>query len=67
MVCIPLCRYQEPLLRSERILSLKLKDGNHVAFDMDQLEFTTTNELLTVQSINDIGIIRINNAHYLTL
>ncbi|WP_452220248.1 S41 family peptidase [Lacinutrix salivirga] len=45
-----------------RILKLKLKNGDTITFDVDGLKIINEQKLLTQQTINDIGIIRINNS-----
>lgn len=50
-------RYNQP-----RVLKLKLKDETIIDFDLDKLEIKEEQNLLTVNKIGDIGIIRINNS-----
>ncbi len=50
-------KYSEP-----RILTLQLKSGKQIEFDLDQLQFKQNNALLTVAVENGIGIIRILNS-----
>ena len=50
-------KYNEP-----RILTLKLTKGEIVDFDLDNLKLKENKSLLTVSTINKIGIIRINNS-----
>ena len=50
-------KYNEP-----RILTLKLTKGEIVDFDLDNLKLKENKSLLTVSTINNIGIIRINNS-----
>lgn len=50
-------KYSEP-----RLLSLKLKDGEIIQFDLDKLNFKKENGLLTYRIDNGIGVIRINNS-----
>lgn len=50
-------KYSKP-----RLLSLKLKDGKIIQFDLDKLNFKKENELVTYRIDNGIGIVRINNS-----
>lgn len=50
-------RYSEP-----RILTLRLKNGELVQYDMDRLDFKKSNDLLSLKVENKIGIIRVNNS-----
>jgi hypothetical protein len=50
-------RYNEP-----RILSLKLRNNKEIEFDLDSIKLINNNNLLTSKTVNDIGIIRINNS-----
>jgi len=50
-------KYNKP-----RILTLKLTKGEIVDFDLDNLKLKENKSLLTVSTINNIGIIRINNS-----
>lgn len=50
-------RYNQP-----RLLTLKLKDNNIINFDLDKLKLKKESNLLTVNKIGDIGVIRINNS-----
>ncbi len=50
-------KYSEP-----RILTLKLKNGNKTKFDIDNLKITNDQTLLSTETKNNIGIIRINNS-----
>jgi carboxyl-terminal processing protease len=45
-----------------RILTLKSKNGKIIEFDLDKLKFKNSNDLLTSNTVNEIGIIRINNS-----
>lgn len=50
-------RYNEP-----RILTLKLSNNEKIKFDLDIIKIKTDNGLLPAKTINQIGIIRINNS-----
>lgn len=50
-------KYNEP-----RILTLKLSNGKIIDFDLDEIKLKKENSLLTVSTINNIGIIRLNNS-----
>jgi len=50
-------KYNEP-----RILTLKLTNGKIVDFDLDNVKLKKDNSLLTVSTVNNIGIIRLNNS-----
>jgi carboxyl-terminal processing protease len=50
-------RYNEP-----RILSLKLPNNKEIEYDLDSIELINNNNLLTSKTVNEIGIIRINNS-----
>ncbi|MFY0603514.1 MAG: hypothetical protein JXQ93_06160 [Flavobacteriaceae bacterium] len=50
-------KYNEP-----RVLSLKLKSGEQIKFDLDRLNLKQENKLLSSKVENGIGIIRINNS-----
>jgi len=50
-------KYSEP-----RILTLKLKNGNKTKFDIDKLKRINEQTLLSTETKNGIGIIRINNS-----
>lgn len=50
-------KYSEP-----RILTLKLKNGEQIQFDLDKLEFKQNEGLLSTKIEDNIGIIRINNS-----
>lgn len=50
-------KYSEP-----RLLTLKLKSGERIEFDLDRLTFKKLDGLLSVEVENQIGIIRINNS-----
>tara|TARA_R110002074_G_C12450803_1_gene658512 strand:+ start:41 stop:1279 length:1239 start_codon:yes stop_codon:yes gene_type:complete len=50
-------KYSEP-----RILTLKLSNGKIIDFDLDDIKLKKENSLLTVSTINNIGIIRLNNS-----
>jgi hypothetical protein len=50
-------RYNEP-----RILSLKLPNNKEIEYDLDSIKLINNNNLLTSKTVNDIGIIRINNS-----
>jgi hypothetical protein len=50
-------RYNEP-----RILSLKLRNNKEIEYDLDSIKLINNNNLLTSKTVNDIGIIRINNS-----
>ena len=50
-------RYNEP-----RILTLKLSTNKEIEFDLDKIKLKNNNSLLTSKTINEIGIIRINNS-----
>ncbi len=50
-------RYNEP-----RVLTLKLSNKKEIELDIDKIKIKNNNRLLTTQTINDIGIIRINNS-----
>ncbi len=50
-------RYNKP-----RILTLKLKSNKTIEFDLDKVELKEEKELIVVNKINEIGIIRINNS-----
>ena len=50
-------KYSEP-----RVLQLKLNSGNIIDFDLDTVEIINDSKLLSSKTINDIGIIRINNS-----
>lgn len=50
-------RYNEP-----RILSLKLPNTKEVEYDLDSIALRNNDHLLTSKTVNDIGIIRINNS-----
>lgn len=50
-------KYNEP-----RILTLKLTNDKIVDFDLDKVKVKKNNSLLTVSTINNIGIIRLNNS-----
>jgi len=45
-----------------RILTLKLSNGKIIDFDLDNIKLKKENSLLTVSTINNIGIIRLNNS-----
>jgi len=50
-------KYSEP-----RILTLKLTTGKIVDFDLDNIKLKKENSLLTVSTVNNVGIIRLNNS-----
>ncbi len=50
-------RYNEP-----RILTLKLSNKKEIKLDIDKIKIKNNNGLLTTQTINEVGIIRINNS-----
>ncbi len=50
-------KYNEP-----RILTLKLSNDEIIDFDLDKVKLKKENSLLTVSTINNIGIIRLNNS-----
>ncbi len=50
-------RYNE-----SRILTLKLPDEKEIEFDLDQINIKRNEGLLSTQTIDEIGIIRINNS-----
>lgn len=50
-------RYNEP-----RILTLKLTNKEVIQFNLDEIQYKSTKELLTSTTKNGIGIIRINNS-----
>lgn len=50
-------RYNQP-----RVLKLKLKNKSIIDFDLDKLEIREEENLLTVDELDNIGIIRINNS-----
>ena len=50
-------KYSEP-----RILTLKLKNGSKTKFDIDNLKIINDQTLLSTETKNSIGIIRINNS-----
>ena len=50
-------RYAEP-----RILELKLRNGNHIQLNLDDLTFKKHKSLLTTDKIENFGIITINNS-----
>src|SRR5690606_11709087 len=50
-------RYNQP-----RILILKLDNKKTIEFDLDKLKIKQTSELLISTTVNDIGIITINNS-----
>jgi carboxyl-terminal processing protease len=50
-------RYNEP-----RILSLKLSNNKVVKYDLNNIKLINNENLLTSKTVNEIGIIRINNS-----
>ncbi len=50
-------KYSEP-----RILTLKLKTGENIKFDLDALKYKNEQSLLTIKTEKNIGVIRINNS-----
>lgn len=50
-------RYSEP-----RILTLKLPNNKEIEFNLDTIKLKNNDNLLTSKTINEIGIIRINNS-----
>jgi carboxyl-terminal processing protease len=50
-------RYNEP-----RILSLKLPNNKEIEYDLDSIKIINNDNLLTSKTVNEIGIIRINNS-----
>ena len=50
-------RYNEP-----RILSLKLPNNKEIEYDLDSITLIKNDNLLTSKTVNNIGIIRINNS-----
>ncbi|NNF32503.1 MAG: hypothetical protein HKN68_00230 [Saprospiraceae bacterium] len=50
-------RYSEP-----RILTLKLSNKKEIQIDLDTIRIKDENDLLSVNTLNQIGIIRINNS-----
>ena len=50
-------KYSEP-----RMLTLKLKNGSEVEFDLDQLILKSEEGLLSTEVVDEIGIVRINNS-----
>lgn len=50
-------RYNEP-----RILTLRLTDNKEIEFDIDTIKLKENSNLLTVKTVDDIGVIRINNS-----
>ncbi|PIA78930.1 hypothetical protein BFR04_05260 [Gaetbulibacter sp. 4G1] len=50
-------RYNEP-----RVLTLKLSNKKEIELDIDKIKIKNNHGLLTTQTINDVGIIRINNS-----
>lgn len=50
-------KYSEP-----RLLSLKLKDGQNIQLNLDELNIRKENNLLSKSIDNGIGVIRINNS-----
>lgn len=50
-------RYNEP-----RILTLNLLNGNEIEFDLDNIQLKENNGLLTSKTVNEIGVIRINDS-----
>lgn len=50
-------RYNEP-----RILTLKLKNGKVMEYDMDRITFKENEDLLSIYKKEDIAVIRINNS-----
>ncbi|MFK7814360.1 MAG: S41 family peptidase [Maribacter sp.] len=50
-------RYNEP-----RILSLKLSNKKEIEYDLDSIKLKNNDSLLDSKTINEIGVIRINNS-----
>ncbi|MGB1206356.1 MAG: S41 family peptidase [Chitinophagales bacterium] len=50
-------RYNEP-----RILTLRLSNGKKIKLDLDKLKLKNSDSLLSSKTVNEIGIIRINNS-----
>jgi carboxyl-terminal processing protease len=50
-------RYNEP-----RILSLKLPNNKEIEYDLDSIKLINNDTLLSSKTINNIGILRINNS-----
>ncbi|WP_452222086.1 DUF6624 domain-containing protein [Lacinutrix salivirga] len=50
-------RYNEP-----RNLTLRLSDNEEIELDIDAIKLKENTDLLTVKTVDDIGIIRINNS-----
>ncbi|MFY0592240.1 S41 family peptidase [Roseivirga sp.] len=50
-------RYDQP-----RVLTLRLKSGEEIALDLDQIELKNNNGNLSSRSVKNIGVIRINDA-----
>ncbi|WP_165749035.1 S41 family peptidase [Cellulophaga sp. Z1A5H] len=50
-------KYNEP-----RVLTLKLSNGKIIDFDLDNIKLKKENSFLTLSTINNIGIIRLNNS-----
>ncbi|WP_168800774.1 S41 family peptidase [Psychroserpens sp. NJDZ02] len=50
-------KYNEP-----RVLTLKLSNGKIIDFDLDKIKLKKKSSLLTLSTINNIGIIRLNNS-----
>lgn len=50
-------RYDQP-----RILTLKLPDNKEIEFDVDAIRLRKDDDLLSTQTIDDVGVIRINNS-----